>query len=150
MNVNKTNDDQMTLRKLIEMLPFKEEVRSQLLEIIDKLTPDQRYQLSEFCWEMYEQICRIERENKQESAILEMARGGKGYTPDDFSKMGEEIIKTFNQKLESAQETEKLDEIRHQLQSVKSATGNQPVTSSSTYQKPPLSPSVPSSPAKIS
>lgn len=120
MNTNDQNKADMTLEQLILTLPFKEETRDKLLKNLDKLTLDQRYHLADLCWEVYELIYLEERQYKFDHAINEMAKGGTGYTPSDFSKIGEEILQTFTQKLEKSEEVKKLEEIRNQLKTATS------------------------------
>lgn len=105
----------VTLKTLIEIAPFDNQTRSQLLEKLDSLTEDQKFRLSSACWTSL--AAKFESQYKARAAqlLIEAQQGTKKLNQDDFKKIEDELYSEFAKLLKSAQSDEEILEVRNQL-----------------------------------
>ena len=73
----------ITITQLINIAPFPEETKKELLSKSDTLSDSKKVELEELCWALISQWYKNELRARQEIATLEMAKGD-GIIPGDF------------------------------------------------------------------
>ena len=105
----------ITLSQLIQVAPFPEETKKELLSKEETLSPDKKLQLYELCWQLISQWYQNELRAKQEMAVMEMTKGEKSYTKEDLAKMGDDLFDELLRKLAAHENEEDLSEAREKL-----------------------------------
>jgi len=105
----------IALPQLIQVAPFSSETKKELLAQVDSVSVDKKLQLEELCWRLISQWYQNELRAKQEMAVMEMTKGEKTYTKEDFSKMGDDLFDEFVSKLSAQSTEEDLSEAREKL-----------------------------------
>jgi len=113
----------ITTRQLIEIAPFPEDVKKQLLEKADTFSPDKKFEIEETCWALISANYQNTLRFKVQQATLEMAKGEKTYNKEDFDKMENDLLLELTNKLNAAGNQEQIEEIKRQLES---SLDNQP------------------------
>lgn len=107
----------ITTKQLIEIAPFPEDVRKQLLERVDTFSPDKKFEVEETCWALISANYQNELRFKLQRAAFEMAKGEKTYSKDDFDKMENDLLLELANKLNASGNQEQIEEIKKQLKS---------------------------------
>lgn len=105
----------ITLSQLIQVAPFPEETKKDLLSKEDTLSEEKKVELEELCWGLISQWYQNELRSQQEMAALEVSRGEKQYTKEDFNKMADDLFSELVQKLDVQSSEEDLAEAREKL-----------------------------------
>lgn len=108
----------ITLQQLINLAPFPDETRHELLQSADTLADSKKIELEELCWALISQWYHNELRSRQEIATLEMAKGEKSYSKEDFSRMGDDLFQEVVRKLEVESSQEDLENVREKLASL--------------------------------
>lgn len=115
----------VTLSTLIQTTPFKEETRQQLLADIPKMTEEQKFYLSESCWEILSQSYFFQLRLAQEKLVQESASGVHKFNKQDFDDLANNLSQELCQKLKTSITSESLSEVRSELQRhLKKPAGN--------------------------
>lgn len=105
----------LTLNQLVKMTNLSPNVKQDALATINSMNEDQKFQLSQICWEniatQYENKSKIQYDKMLE----EMANGEKNYGPDDFQSLDEKIIVDILIRLDSDQTREEIEEVKKKL-----------------------------------
>lgn len=103
------------LKQLVHITPFPADVKHDLLEKVDSLSEDKRYELTQLCWG----AISTEHQNKLQfsfqKAMHEMATGKKTYSKEDFAKMEEVQLSELLRKLDVAENQQEIEEVRQKL-----------------------------------
>jgi hypothetical protein len=105
----------VSLHQLISVAPFPPDTKNELFSQEETLSSDKKLELEELCWTLISQLYLNELRSKQELAVLEMAKGEKQYTKEDFKKMGDELFADLMKKLEVHGNEEDLAQAREKL-----------------------------------
>lgn len=105
----------ISLHQLISVAPFPQDTKNKLFSQEETLSADKKMELAELCWVLISQSYQNELRSKQELAVLDMAKGGKEYTKEDFKKMGTELFMGLVQKLDIQSSEEDLASAREKL-----------------------------------
>jgi hypothetical protein len=108
----------ITLQQLINVAPFPDETKKELLESVDTFSDSKKVELEELCWAFISQWYHNELRARQEIATLEMAKGEKTYTSEDFAKMGDDLFLEVFKKFEAEESEEDLEKVREKLASL--------------------------------
>ena len=111
------------LISLIRVSPFSDEKRLELIRNMNTMTPDQRFEITNLCWDGLAQQFDKDVRHKFEQMILEMGMGEKKYTQEDFDKAEEDLVNQLGQKLGVANDADRLNQLREKIQSA--PTSNQ-------------------------
>ena len=107
----------ITVKQLIQVAPFPEESKKQLLEKADSFSPEKQFEVLETCWELISADYQNRLSSEIEKATLEMANGEKTYSQEDFAKMESDLFLELTNKLNASGDQEQMEEIRKQLDS---------------------------------
>ncbi len=113
----------ITTKQLIQIAPFPEDVKKQLLEKADTFSPDKKFEVEQTCWALISADYQNRLRFQMQKATLEMAKGEKTYNKEDFGKMENDLFLELTNKLNTAGSQEQIEEIKKQL---KSSFDNQP------------------------
>ena len=113
----------ITVKQLIQVAPFPEESKKQLLDKADSFSPEKQFEVMETCWELISADYQNRLSSEIEKATLEMAKGEKTYSKEDFGKMENDLFLELTNRLAASDNQEQIDEIKKQLAS---SIGNQP------------------------
>ncbi len=105
----------ITLQQLINVAPFPEETRKELHEGSENFSDSKKIELEKLCWAFISQWYQNELRAKQETATLEMAKGEKVYTSEDFAKMEKDLFQEIINKFKAVGSNEDLEEVRTKL-----------------------------------
>ena len=105
----------ITITQLINIAPFPEETKKELLSKSDTLSDSKKVELEELCWALISQWYKNELRARQEIATLEMAKGDKQYSEDEFAKMGDVLFKELLNKMSVEATDEDLEKVREKL-----------------------------------
>lgn len=103
------------LKQLIQVAPFPEDSRKELLEKMESLSEDKKIELMETCWALISTQYQGKVQYELQKAMLEMAKGEKTYTKDDLSKIEDNLFLELTNRLQAAGSEDKIEEIRKQL-----------------------------------
>lgn len=121
---NRKEDMNISLKTLIQITPFPKESREMLLKRYDELNDDDKFELSNFCWQalsiQYYSLLKTEKE----LLLLEIQSGKRKYNPNDFQEIKAKLTYELAQKLQHAQSNEQIEDVRKQLEKYKTETGN--------------------------
>lgn len=105
----------VTLKTLIEITPFDNQTRSQLLEKINTLSEDQKYRLSSACWTSLATKFQAQLKARTSRLLLEIQQGSKQFNKGDFQKIENDLYEEFAKLLQSAQSEEEIQQVRQEL-----------------------------------
>lgn len=106
----------ITTKQLIQLAPFPEDVKKQLLEKADTFSPDKKFEVEEACWALISTDYQNRLRFKMQQATLEMAKGEKTYSQEDFKKMEDDLFLELTNKLNAQASQEEIESLRKQLQ----------------------------------
>lgn len=105
----------LTLNQLLQLANLSDEVKNDALANLDKMNKDQKFRLSQICWESiakhYENDARFEYERMLE----EMAGGHAQYGPDAFALIEDRVLTSLLEKIEGLQTKEQLASVQEEL-----------------------------------
>ena len=113
----------INVKQLIQVAPFSQDIKKELLEKADSFSADRKFELEETCWALISADYQNRLRFQMQQAALEMAKGEKTYSKEDFKKMEDDLFLELLNKLNAAGNEEQISKIKQQLQSV---TSNQP------------------------
>jgi hypothetical protein len=105
----------ITLQQLINVAPFPDETKKELLEASDTLSDSKKFELQGICWALISQWYENELRSRQEIATLEMAKGGTVLSSEDFTKISDDLYQEVVSKLVIEENEEDLEEVRQKL-----------------------------------
>lgn len=105
----------ITIQQLINVAPFPEETKKELLDSVDTLSDSKKVEIEEACWMLISQWYHNELRARQEIATLQMANGEKTFSKEDFAKMGDDLFTEVLKKLEIEEDEEDLENVRKKL-----------------------------------
>lgn len=124
----------VTLKTLIEITPFDDQTRQQLLAKLESLTDDQKFRLSSACWTALATKFEAEYKAKVAGLSQQIQDGIQQYNQEEFKKIEEELYRQYAAMLKSAESEEEILEVRKQIEQYKEGTqkisediNNQPV-----------------------
>lgn len=103
------------LATLVKNAPFSEKNKQSLISSISSMNDDQKFKLSEFCWNAIITVYRIRLKRITDSMMWDIARGVKYHTKNDFEEAKAKLYFELAEKLEATQTTEDLGEVRKRL-----------------------------------
>lgn len=106
----------ITTKQLIQLAPFPEDVKKELLENADAFSADKKFEVEETCWKLISADYQNKLRLKMHQAALEMAKGEKSYAKEDFKKMEDDLFSELASKLTTQTTQEEIENIRKQLQ----------------------------------
>lgn len=110
----------ITTKQLIQIAPFPEDVKRELLEKADTFSPDKKFELEETCWALISTDYQNRLRLKMQQAALEMAKGEKTYSKEDFKKMEDNLFLELTNKFKAQTNQEEIENIRKNLQTTQS------------------------------
>lgn len=105
------------LKKLIQVAPFSEDTRGQLLASVGSLSPEKKFELTNMCWAFISQEYQNKLQFALQKATFEMAKGEKSYTQEDFKKIEDDLFAELVARLQAADSSEQIEELRDKLSS---------------------------------
>lgn len=110
----------ITLKSLLNIAPFPPEQKKVLLENMDNLTEEEKLNLSKAAWEalsiIYFGKLKVGLQKIHEEVIYEKRK----QNPNDYQELEAKLIHEFAQKLELAESSESILEVRKKLEEFKS------------------------------
>lgn len=108
----------IAIKQLIEISPFPEDVKKELLEKADSLTDAQKFDLQEKCWSLISADYKNRLNFEIQKRTYEMAKGEKTYSKEDFKKIEDDLFSELGNRLKATENQEEINRIRQQLQSI--------------------------------
>lgn len=105
----------LTLKQLVQIVPLEEKIKQRVLNEEEKLTADQKYQISKICWTLLSTIFEARVRQKTQEMLREMAEGIKNYEHQDFRRAEDEVLANILIKLDEVKSGKKLADIKTQL-----------------------------------
>ena len=102
-------------KQLIQVAPFSEDLKRQLLEKADSFSQDKKFEVEQTCWALISAEYQNRLRFQMQKATLEMAKGEKTYSKEDFRKMEDDLFLELVNRLTTAGNQEQIEEIRKQL-----------------------------------
>lgn len=106
----------LTLEQLVKLANLSEDVKKDALANIAGMNEDQKFRLSQICWEsiarQYEARARLEHDRMLE----EMANGEKQYSPADFAQLEDKMLTELLKVVQGINTEEQLGEVKEELQ----------------------------------
>ena len=110
----------ITINQLINVAPFPESTKQQLLAEVDYFSSDKRFEVEETCWALISMDYQNRLQYEQQKAIGEMAKGKK-YTSEELKSFEQALILELTRQLTNTETKEALSEVRTKLTSVLSS-----------------------------
>ncbi|RJQ24466.1 hypothetical protein C4577_07845 [Candidatus Parcubacteria bacterium] len=107
----------ITLKQLIQVAPFPEETKNELLQKAGTLSSDQVYELEDLCWTLISSEYQNKIRFEMQKNLLDSALNQK---PSDFDikKVEEKYLTELQQKFSATGTDEKLEDIREKLEEI--------------------------------
>ena len=105
---------------VINLAPFPEEMKKDLIAKEDQMNEDQKFRLVEGAWEAITMIYETKIRKTLDDMMQEMAQGKKTYEPNDFQEAKTKIMYEFAQKLDAVKTEADLVEVKNRLQKMSS------------------------------
>jgi histidinol phosphatase-like enzyme len=115
-------DIMITIQQLIQVAPFPEPTRQELLAKMDSFSDVKKVELEFMCWEFISQWYNNEVRSRQEIMLLEMAKGEKKYTKEEIKKVPDILFAELTAKFAIEAKEEDLNEVRERLASLNNPT----------------------------
>lgn len=106
----------ITIKQLIQIAPFPEDTRQELLTKVDSLTDAQKFDLEEKCWALISADYKNRLNFEIQKRTYEMAKGEKIYSKEYFKKMEHDLFLELANKINTQATQEEIENIRKQLQ----------------------------------
>lgn len=108
----------ITTKQLIQVAPFPEDVKNELLAKVDSFSDAQKFDLEEKCWALISADYKNRLNFEIQKRMHEMAKGDKTYSEEDFKKVEDDLFSELANRLKTTQNQDDINTIRQQLQSV--------------------------------
>lgn len=118
----------IALQQLIEMAPFSEKVRIQLLEKLPTLTDGQKYELTNLCWESILQQMDNTMQVEEKKILYEAATADGVDMTEKIKTKEDEIFNAFGSKLQTHVDKADLTDALNELQEIKDTSKDTPQT----------------------
>ena len=105
----------INVKQLIQVAPFSQDIKKELLEKAESFSADRKFELEETCWALISADYQNRLRFQMQQAALEMAKGEKTYSKEDFKKMEDDLFLELVNRLTTAGNQEQIEEIRKQL-----------------------------------
>jgi len=112
----------ITAKQLIQVAPFPQDTKQQLLDKADSFSKEKQFQVMETCWALISADYQNKLRFQMQKATLEMAKGEKTYSKEDFKKMEDDLFLELISKLNLLGNQEEIENVRRELQDQKTAT----------------------------
>ena len=106
----------ITLKNLINIAPFPEEQKKALIANMNKMTEDDKYELSNASWSALAVMYYGRLDAGRKLIMDEVLEGKRKMNQNDFEELEARLIHEFAQKLESAEDQGSIEEVRKQLE----------------------------------
>lgn len=106
----------ITTKLLLQVLPFDDSMKIDVLSRYDGLSPDQKQEISELCWTSYFALKKSEWAYQLEEAIEDVAMGKVPFSSHLGSDIQTKIDNTYSQKFHSIDEETNLTSVRENLE----------------------------------
>lgn len=106
----------LTLNQLLKMTNLSPKVKEDTLSTFDKMSEDQKFELSQICWANIAQQYLNKANLEHDRMLEEMANGEKNYGPDDFQAVDEKIIVDILMRLDLDRSKEQISEVKKNLE----------------------------------
>lgn len=110
----------ITTKQLIQVAPFSQDLKKELLGKADSFSADKKFELEETCWTLISTDYQNRLRFQMQKATLEMAKGEKTYSKEDFKKMEDDLFLELANRLNAEATQEEIENIRKQLQTTQS------------------------------
>lgn len=112
----------INLKNLVKVAPLTEDAKNEILEKQASFSTEKLQEVEEFLWEAISADYQNKINLKKQTLIAEMQNNKTSYPKGKFEKIGDELFNELVQKLEVADEGEKIEEIREKLVSSSNQT----------------------------
>ena len=109
----------VSLKTLLQVAPFPEEERNELLSRYDELNDDDKFELSNAAWRALSIQYYSKLKYEHELLVLQIQEGKRKFNPNDFEEAKAKLLHEFAHKLEAAESEESITEVRKQLEQFK-------------------------------
>ena len=106
----------LTTQKIIEMLPFDNEFKTQLLGDWDKLTVDQRFNIERLVWDAFGDIYNTRLKANLDLAMLKVAKKEDTFDPDFYKRVKQKTEQELEEQLADETTTTDLSSTREELE----------------------------------
>lgn len=105
----------VTLMSLIKVAPFPEDQKKLLLEKMDQMTDQDKFELTDAAWQALaiQYFGKLKAECQRLNG--EAVANNKPLNPNDFEEIEAKLLHEFTQKLEAAESQESIEEVRQKL-----------------------------------
>ncbi|MBM3283593.1 hypothetical protein FJY90_05110 [Candidatus Gottesmanbacteria bacterium] len=111
----------VTFTQLLLAAPFPEDRRKTLMENIDRLTEDQKYQLTNLAWRVLAQMYFARLKAERDLIMDEVILNKRKFNQNDFEEIQAKLLHEFARKLEAAESRESIDEVKKELEKYKAS-----------------------------
>lgn len=108
----------IAVKQLIQVAPFPEDVKLELLEKVDSLTDGQKFDLEEKCWALISADYKNKLNFETQKRMYEMAKGEKTYLKEDFKKIEDNLFSELINRLNVTENQGEINKVRQQLQPI--------------------------------
>lgn len=109
----------ITLQQLIQVTPFTDEMRQEILQQIDTLDENQKYELTDLCWATLIQEAQNKLAAEIQNQTLNTTLSGNPTIPSP-QEIENKILEDLIHKFEAQDSDEKINEIREKLHELNS------------------------------
>lgn len=109
----------VTLKTLLNVAPFPESQREELLNLYNQISEEQKMRLSIAAWTAISQLFFSKLKNGTDKLLLEIQEGKRKYNINDFKEIEARLLHEFAQKLKNAQDQVSIEDVKQQLEKFK-------------------------------
>lgn len=108
----------VTIKQLIQVAPFPEDVKSELLNKVDSVSDAQKFDLEEKCWALISADYKNRLNLETQKRMYEMAKGEKTYSKEDFKKIEDNLFSELVNRFQVPKDEQAIGKIRQELGSI--------------------------------
>ena len=112
----------ITVSKLIQIAPFPEDVKKELLAAVPSFTPEKGYEVAETCWALISMDYQNKLQFRKQKLILDAAKENKAPDTAALQKIEDDLLAELTASIREASTEEELTEIRTKLSQVTTST----------------------------
>ena len=108
----------MTTKDIIQILPFEDSFKKQLIADYDSLTPDQVYSIGQIIWDAYGAIYQIRLDKNTREALMLVEDGKESLDKEFYKRIREKTNLEMQKDMVQAETTVDLSETREALKGI--------------------------------
>ena len=106
----------MDLNNLINITPIPEEKKKELISLSETADKEKLLEIKDFCWDTLLANAELKKQELVTEYMIKVQKGEAKYSDDEIKKIDEQVFNELNNKINDADTSTQMNEVRQKLQ----------------------------------